>query len=111
RGRPALLDVVGRTARADVEERGAVGAAAPGLDLGVDRPRDLVARQQVRRAPVVLLVLVPAVGLHLVVRGLPLEELRDVVEHEALAVLVPERAAVAATPLGDEDTPHRRRPD
>ena len=67
--------------------------------------------QEVGRPPVVLLVLVPAVGLVLVVGRLALEELRDVVEHEPLALAVLERAAVAAHALGDQDAAHRRRPD
>jgi len=48
-------------------------AAAAGLDLGVDRARDLVAWQQLGRPAVVLLVVVPAVRLVLVVGGLPLK--------------------------------------
>src|SRR3712207_8269744 len=46
------------------------------------------------RAPVVLLVLVPAVGLVLGLRGLLAEEVGDVVEHEAVAGRVPQDAAV-----------------
>ena len=44
------------------------GEPRPGLDLGVDRAGDLVAREQFRRAPVVVRVVVPAVGLLLGVR-------------------------------------------
>ena len=87
------------------------GAAAAGLHLGVDRPGDLVARQQVGRAPVVVLVLVPGVGFLLGVRRLGPEELGDVVEHEAPSFRVPERAAVAAHALGDQDPAHAGRPD
>src|SRR5207249_1151393 len=108
--RQALLDVVGGAARVDVEEDAAVRAAAAGLHLGVDRPRDLVARQQIGRAAVVLLVLVPAVGLGLVVGRLPFEELGDVVKHEALAFAVLQRPAVAAHALGDEDAAYGGRP-
>ncbi len=108
--RQALADVVGRPPRADVEEDAAVRRAAPGLHLGVDRAGHLVARQEVRGPPVVLLVQVPAVGFLLVVRGLALEELGDVVEHEALARGVLERAAVAAHALGHQDAAHRGRP-
>ena len=45
-------------------------AAAAGLDLGVDRARDLVTGEEVGRAAVVRLVLVPAVGLGLGLRRL-----------------------------------------
>ena len=105
----ALSDVVGGPARVDVEEDAAVRAAPPGLDLGVDGPRHLVARQEVGGAAVVL-VLVPGVGFLLVVGRLALEVLGDVVEHEARAFGVLERAAVAAHALGDEDAAHARRP-
>src|SRR6185437_1802111 len=57
RGQP-LLDVVGRAAGGDVEEDAAVRGAAAGLDLAVDGAGDLVAGEQLGRAPVVLLVLV-----------------------------------------------------
>ncbi len=99
----ALLDVVGRAPGADVEEDAAVRTATPGLDLGPDGPGHLVAGQQVGSAAVVPLVVVPAVGLGLVVGRLRFEELRDVAEHEALALVVLQRAAVAANALRDQD--------
>src|SRR5262249_45232820 len=105
RGQP-LPDVVGRPAAGDVEEDAAVRRAAARLDLGVDGPRHLVARQQVRGAPVVLLVRVPALGFLDVVGGLALEVLGDVVEHELLAGVVLQGAAVAAHALGHEDPAH-----
>ncbi len=83
----------------------------PRLDLGVDGPGHLVPGQQFGWPAVVALVGVPAVGLFDAVRGLGLEELRDVVEHEPLAVRVLEHAAVAPDRLGDQDAPHGRRPD
>ena len=85
-------------------------AATAGLHLGVDGAGDLVARQQVGRAPVVLLVGVPAVGFLLVVRRLALEELRDVIEHEPLAFAVLQRPAVAPHAFGHEDPAHGGRP-
>ena len=94
----------------DVEEHAAVRAAPAGLDLGVDGAGHLVAGQQLGRTPVVVGVGVPAVAL--LGRGgvLLLEHVRDVVEHEPLALGVREDAAVAAHRLGDEDPLHRRRP-
>ena len=56
------------------------------------------------------LSVVPGVGFLLVVGRLALEELGDVVEHEALALGVLERAAVAAHALGHEDAAHAGRP-
>ena len=84
---------------------------APGLDLGVDRARHLIARQQFGRAPVVGLVGVPAVGLFLGLRVLRAEHVRHVVEHEPLALGVAQHAAVAADRLGDQQAGHRQRPD
>ncbi len=84
---------------------------APGLHLGVDRPGDLVTRQQLRRAAVVGLVVVPAVALLLGGGVLVLEHLGDVVEHEPLALGVAQHPAVTAYGLGDQDAAHGRRPD
>ena len=107
--RQPLADVVGGTPRIDVEEHTAVGAAAPGLDLAVDGARYLVTREQVGGAPV-LLVGIPGVRFLLVVGRLALEELRDVIEHEPLALVVLQGAAVAAHALGDENPANGGRP-
>ena len=109
--RQPLLDVVGGSARADVQKHPAVRAPPPRLDLRVDRTSHLVARQEVRRAAVVRLVRVPAVGFGLGVGRLGPEVLRDVPKHEALAQVVLERAPIPPHPLGDEDAAHRGRPD
>src|ERR687898_271341 len=87
----------------DVEEPPAVRRAPPGLDLAVDRPGDLVPGQQLGWAPVVLLVVVPAIGLVLGLRRLLAEEVGDVVEHEPVAAGVLQDAAVTAHALGDQD--------
>ncbi len=87
------------------------GDAAAGLDLGVDGPRDLVTRQQLGRATVVGLVLVPTVALFLGVGRLGFEELRDVVEHEAPALGVAQDAPVATHGLGHEEPADRGWPD
>ena len=81
------------------------------LDLGPDRPGHLVPGQQLRRAPVVVRVGVPAVRLFLGVRVLGPEHVRHVVEHEPLALGVAQHAAVTAHRLGDEQAGHRQRPD
>ena len=64
-----------------------------------------------RWAAVVLLVVVPPVGLLDRVGRLLPEELRDVVEHEPLALGVLQDPAVTADRLGDEQSLHRRGPD
>ena len=84
--------------------------APAGLDLGVDGPGHLVARQQVGGAAVVDVVVVPAVGLLFGLRRLGPEHVGDVVEHEALALGVAQDAAVAAHALGDQDAAHAERP-
>ena len=80
------------------------------LDLRVDGAGHFVTRQQVGRAAVVDVVVVPAVGLLLGLRRLGPEHLGDVVEHEALALGVAQHAAVAAHTFGDEDAAHAERP-
>jgi hypothetical protein len=59
--RQPLADVLRVVPGGDVEEDAAVRCPAAGLDLAVDGPGDLVARQQLGRAAVVPLVDVPAV--------------------------------------------------
>ena len=56
----------------DVEEDAAVRAAAAGLDLAHDAARDVIARQQLRRTPRVLVALRVAPAFFLVVGGLVL---------------------------------------
>ena len=68
--------------------------------------------QQLGRAAVVRLVVVPAVGLLLRVRRLGLEEVRDVVEHEALALGVASGCRRRRAPTPVTRMPRtRRRPD
>ncbi len=86
-------------------------AAAAGLELAVDAARDVVARQQFRRTPRVLVALRVAPAFFLVVGGLLLVVLGDVAEHEPLAGAVAQDPAFAAHALGDEDALHARRPD
>jgi hypothetical protein len=92
-----------------------VRRAAPGLHLAVDGARHDVAGQQIRRALGLRrdaggALAQPLVGLLLGARRLVGVELRDVVEHDALAVLVAQRPALAAHALGDERAAHARRP-
>ena len=52
-----------------------------------------------------------AEAFFLVLRGLRLVVVRDVAEHEPLALVVPQHAALAANAFGDEDAADARRPD
>src|SRR4029453_11326318 len=79
--------------------------------LAHDAPRHVVAREQLGRAARVLVALRVAPALLLVVGGLRAVIFRNVVEHEAAAVLVREHAALAAHPFRHEDALHARRPD
>ena len=92
------------------------GLPRPAFTSRVDRARHDVARQEVRRAPR-LRRRRPTCSRGATGRPLPRcrrlvgVQLRDVVEHDALAVLVAQRAALAAHALGDERAAHARRPD
>src|SRR5580658_1748990 len=95
------------TSPRDVEKDAAVRASAPGLDLRVDGSSDDVAWQEVRRAPGFRRAAggalpEPLIGLVFRARRLVRVELRDVPEHDPLAVLVAERSALAANTFGDE---------
>src|SRR5580692_10501991 len=94
--------------RRDVEVHAAVRGPPARLHLGVDGAGHLVTRQQVGRAPVVDVVVVPAVGFLFRVRRLGPEHVGDVVEHEAGAFGVAQHATVTAHALGDEDAAHRQ---
>src|SRR5262249_47977788 len=111
-----LLDVLPRVGHlfldpGDVEEDAAVRRAAPGLHLAVDAAGDVVAGQELGRAVRPLVGLGVARALFGVRGGLVAVVLRDVVEHEARAVLVAEDAALAAYALGDEDAADGGGPD
>ena len=110
-GRQPLQDVFGRPPGRDIQEDPAVRRPAARLDLGVDRAGHLVAGEQLRRAPVVVRVVVPAVRLFLGLGVLGPEHVGHVVEHEPLALGVAQHAAVAAHRLGDQQPAHRGRPD
>ena len=111
-----LLDVLGPLGEAlldpgDVEEDAAVRAAAPLAHLFHDLARHVVAGEELGRTARVLVPLRVLPPLFLAVGRLRFVVVRDVVEHEALAVLVAQHAPLAAHALGHEDPLHRRRPD
>ena len=82
--------------------------APPFLHLAHDAAGDVVAGEQLRRAPGVAVALGIAPALFFVVGRLAAVVLRDVVEHEAAAILVAEHAALAAHAFGDQDAAHTR---
>ena len=111
-----LLDVFRRVRNffldpGNVEKHAAVRAAASGLDLAVDAAGHVVARQQFRRTLGVLVALRVAPAFLGIGRGLRFVIVRNVVVHEALAVLVAQHAAFAAHAFGHENAHDARRPD
>ena len=113
--RELALDVFGAAPRVDVEKYAAVRGAAPSLHFAVDGARDDVARQEVRSSPRLgrdarRALAQPLVGFILGARGLARVELRDVAEHDALAVFVAKGSALPAHPFGDERAANARRP-
>ena len=89
----------------------AVRTPPPFAHLAQDAAGDVVAGQQLGRTARVLVALGVAPPLLVGVGGLAPVVLRDVVEHEAAAVAVPEHAALAPHALRHQDAPHARRPD
>ena len=88
-----------------------MGGSPACLDLGVDRASNLVTREKLRRALVVVGIGVPTVCFFLSLGVLRLEDIGDVVEHEATALGVRENSAVTTHRLGDQEALDRRRPD
>ena len=86
-------------------------AATAFVDLPDDAACHVVARQQFGRPPCLLVPLRVAPPLFLVVGGLVLVEVGDVVEHEAAALAVAQRAPLAPHCFRHQDAPDRRRPD
>jgi hypothetical protein len=114
--RELLLDVLRAVRHArldpgDVEEHAAVRAPAALADLLHDLARDVIAGEELGRPPRVLVPLGVLPPLLFGVGRLAFVVVGDVVEHEALAVLVAQDAAFAAHPLGHQDPLDRRRPD
>ena len=87
------------------------GLPRPLLDLADDAARDVVAGEQLGRPARVLVALGVAPAFLVVVGRLRSVVLRNVVEHEAAALLVLEDAAFAAHAFGHQDAPHAGRPD
>src|SRR5262249_54550784 len=111
-----LLDALGRVWESlldprDVEEDAALRASAPLLDVANDAAGHMVAREELGRSPRVSIPLGVPPPLLLVVGGLFPIGLGDLVEHEAVSLLVAEDAALAAHTFGHENPLDARRPD
>ena len=69
---------------------------APRLHFAIDAASHVIARQQLRRTPRTLVALRIAPAFFFVIGGRAAVVLRNIVEHEALAVFVAQHAAFAA---------------
>src|SRR5438105_12690256 len=106
-----FFDVVGVLLGRDIQKDPAMRAAPPFRDLARDRFGDDVARQQLRRAPILFAIaLHPRVGFRLGVGEVAFEHVRHVTEHEPLTAGILEDTAFAAHAFGDEYASHTRRP-
>ncbi len=114
-GRKFSFDVLDRIGEmfpdpADIEEHSAVGRAAARFDLAHDAARHVVAGQEFGWPARVLVPLGVSPALFGGVRGLGFVVVGNVSEHEPFAVLVPQHAAFAPDPFGDQETADGQRP-
>ncbi len=110
-----FLDVLDRAGNlfldpGDVEEHAAMRAPAAGLHFAVDAAGHVIAREQFRRTTGAFIALRIAPAFLFVVGRLALIIVRNIVEHEALALVIPQHAAFAADALGHQDAFDARRP-
>ena len=111
-----FLDVFGRAARRDIQKHAAVRAAAAFANLSANGAGHHVARQQLRWPPGGRPLVGnrrrdPAVRFLLSFRELTLKHVRNVTEHEPLALAVHQHATFAADAFGDQRAAHAGRPD
>src|SRR5690349_16687045 len=114
--RQFLFDVLGRVRNLfldprDVEEDAAVRTSSALLDLAYDATRNVIAGQQLRRSPRILVALAITPALFLVVRRLRPVIFRNRVEHEAATILISKDSTFAANALRYENATDARRPD
>src|SRR5262245_36534839 len=95
----------------DVEKHASVGAASTFANLAHDAAGDVIASEQLGWSPSVLVALRVAPALFLIVGSLAAIILRNIVEHEATALVVEQDAAFAPYALGHEDAANARWPD
>ena len=87
------------------------GTAPPCLHFAIDAARHVIAGEQFGRTARVLIALRVAPAFLFVVGGLGFVEIRNIVEHEALAFAVAQHAAFAAHAFGDQNAAHADGPD
>src|ERR1043165_2356057 len=95
----------------DVEEHAAVRAAAAGFDFSIDAAGDVVAGEEFGRAACGLVAGDVARAFLFGICGGGFVVLGDVIEHEPLALVVAEDAALAADAFGDQDAADGGGPD
>ena len=95
----------------DVEEYAAVRASPSFPHLTPNAAGHVVARQQFRRAPGVLVTLGITPAFFLGIGGLVYIKRRNVLEHEALAVSVPKYSSFATHSFRNQNAAHAGRPD
>ena len=86
-------------------------ASASFTHLASNAAGHVVARQQLRRAPGILVALGVAPAFFLGVGGLVYVKRRNVLEHEALAVSVAQHSSFATHSFRDQNAAHAGRPD
>ena len=108
--RKFFLDHFCRHTRCDVEKHAAMRRSTACFDLCGDRSSDFVTREQLGRTTRALVACEPTVCFFDCIGCFRSEFWRDVVEHEPLAVLVLQDAAVATNAFSYKRSTHRRRP-
>src|SRR5262245_30803166 len=95
----------------DIQKHAAVRTAPTGEHLSPDSARHDVTRQQVWRPSRIPVALQPAFGFLWGISRLGGEHLRDIAEHEALALVVQQHPTVTPHAFGDQDTADAEGPD
>src|SRR5690606_37788918 len=94
----------------DVEINTSVRTAAAFLDLSPDAPGNVIARQQFRWTPGVLITLCVAPSFLFVQRRLTFVEVVNIVKHVAPPLVVAQHATFSAHAFGDQQSANAGRP-
>src|SRR5689334_8125795 len=86
-------------------------AAATFFDFAHDAASDVIAGKQLRRPARIFIALTIAPPFFRSIGSLGSVQIRNLLEHEALAVFVEQNAAFTAHPFCDQNSHHARRPD
>ena len=95
----------------DIEKNAAMRAAAALAHFAPNTAGDVIAGEQFRRAARILIALGVAPAFLFVVGRLIDVQRRNVVEHEAAAILVAQDATLAANSFGDQNSANAGRPN